>query len=65
MLEETLNVVVRLIILMSFVSWGVLYLGHFYRLGVVLSQPSPKCLVWSHVSTPVSWPMSLSQKKMY
>jgi len=34
------------------------------RLSLVSSRPNPKCLGSSHVSIFLSWPMSLSQKKM-
>ena len=32
-------------------------------LSLVSSRPNPKCLGSSHVSKPLSWPMSLSQKR--
>jgi len=32
-------------------------------LSLVSSRPNPKCLGSSHVSIPLSWPMSLSQKQ--
>lgn len=45
-------------------SWSVSSVGHFLLcLSLVLSQPNPKSLVSSHVSTPMSWTVSLSQKK--
>jgi len=33
------------------------------RLSLIPSRPNPKCLGSSHVSIPVSWPMSVSRKK--
>ena len=50
------------------VSWhlclgSVSSLEHFHYVSIS-SRPNPKCLGSSHVSIPLSWPMSLSQKNV-